>query len=322
MTYQTVTRNGNMSLQYGGAIGVGAWTKSFERSGVDATVLTSAYEKVMGMSDALKRRQAWSEFLDSHGVRGKALSWDLDGSDTANVRTIAERLNATHKATAPPAAHVVPPASAPGWMSHLPSLPSLSYAARPGAALPSPSTVVMPPAASTATAQVPGPPSPGAPTPSPGAPTPAGVSVIQRAKDELAGASPLERIRLLEVLQSSPGIQELVKAGLFDWREIMKPNPSGPDHVSNPDGADPEMVVDGSSLDKLQSALLEYAQRQQNAQTANLQHYAQDRATPGSKKSTGFYPDRDVFMYPRHIAGTLPNRANVGWSGDPFTKAN
>ena len=54
------------------------------------------------------------------------------------------------------------------------------------------------------------------------------------------------RINLLQELQRNPQLQDLVKAGLMRWDDIMIKNPPATDsnHVSNPDGDDPEYAID------------------------------------------------------------------------------
>jgi len=52
----------------------------------------------------------------------------------------------------------------------------------------------------------------------------ASSQVVRSAVDELPGASPLEKIKLLEVLQMDPNLQAMVKAGLSKWEDIMKAN--------------------------------------------------------------------------------------------------
>eukprot|EP01043_Picozoa_sp_COSAG02_P038547 COSAG02_NODE_2981_length_7624_cov_3.557475_7_plen_64_part_00 len=52
-----------------------------------------------------------------------------------------------------------------------------------------------------------------------------GMQALSSASSNLKGASPDERVKLLETLQSDPQLQELVKAGLMNWNDLMRPNP-------------------------------------------------------------------------------------------------
>jgi len=321
MSYQTISRDGNMSLQYGSGIRPSSWAVKFRDKGISGNEVRRMYDRAVeegaqgGISYAIT---AWTKFMTSHGFTATdAEKFQLTGEEGVQIQ----------KAMLSPAAQPAKEAKS-GWLPamadltrYIPSAPRLSYANKPNA--PEPPPIVPPPAmVNPDTAVASAPPESELTAPSATVPVPPGVSVIQRAKDELEGASPMERIRLLEVLQASPGIQELVKAGLFKWQDIMKPNPTGPEHVSNPDGADPAMVIDAASLDKLQTALLQYAQQQQTTKTIDIQRYAQQTSTAGIKPGTGFYPGRSVYTFPRHIPGSLPNPSNVGWTGESFTKKN
>ena len=321
MSYQTISRDGNMSLQYGSGIRPSSWAVKFRDKGISGNEVRRMYDRAVeegaqgGISYAIT---AWTKFMTSHGFTATdAEKFQLTGEEGVQIQ----------KAMLSPAAQPAKEAKS-GWLPamadltrYIPSAPSLGYANKPNA--PEPPPIVPPPAmVNPNTAVASAPLASQLTAPSATVPVPPGVSVIQRAKDELEGASPMERIRLLEVLQASPGIQELVKAGLFKWQDIMKPNPTGPEHVSNPDGADPAMVIDAASLDKLQTALLQYAQQQQTTKTIDIQRYAQQTSTAGIKPGTGFYPGRSVYTFPRHIPGSLPNPSNVGWTGESFTKKN
>ena len=329
MSYQTISRDGNMSLQYGSGIRPSSWAEKFRDKGISGNEVRRMYDRAVkegargGTNYAIT---AWTEFMTSHGFTATdAEKFQLTGEEGIQIQKAM-----LQKTQATPAAQPAEEAKS-GWLPtvadltrYIPSAPSLSYASKPNKQnVPAPPPVVtMPPMVNPNAAVASAPLESELATPSATVPVPPGVSVIQRAKDELEGASPMERIRLLEVLQASPGIQELVKAGLFKWQDIMKPNPTGPEHVSNPDGADPAMVIDAASLDKLQTALLQYAQQQQTTKTIDIQRYAQQTSTAGIKTGTGFYPGRSVYTFPRHIPGSLPNPSNVGWTGESFTKKN
>ena len=115
----------------------------------------------------------------------------------------------------------------------------------------------------------------------------AGMDTIAGASGKLNGASPDERIQLLQELQRSPELQDLVKAGLMNWDDMLVKNPpAGSDkHVSNPDGDDPAYVIDSKKLADLRRKLAAYGTKQaaglQNVQEA----VARRRTTAGSVPS-------------------------------------
>ena len=115
----------------------------------------------------------------------------------------------------------------------------------------------------------------------------AGMDTIASASGKLNGASPDERIQLLQELQRSPELQDLVKAGLMNWDDMLVKNPpAGSDkHVSNPDGDDPAYVIDSEKLADLRRKLAAYGTKQaaglQNVQEA----VARRRTTAGSVPS-------------------------------------
>ena len=115
----------------------------------------------------------------------------------------------------------------------------------------------------------------------------AGMDTIASASGKLNGASPDERIQLLQELQRSPELQDLVKAGLMNWDDMLIKNPpAGSDkHVSNPDGDDPAYVIDSEKLADLRRKLAAYGTKQaaglQNVQEA----VARRRTTAGSVPS-------------------------------------
>jgi hypothetical protein len=113
------------------------------------------------------------------------------------------------------------------------------------------------------------------------------MDTIAGASGKLNGASPDERIQLLQELQRSPELQDLVKAGLMNWDDMLIKNPpAGSDkHVSNPDGDDPAYVIDSEKLAGLRRKLAAYGTKQaaslQNVQEA----VARRRTTAGSVPS-------------------------------------
>jgi len=117
--------------------------------------------------------------------------------------------------------------------------------------------------------------------------TQTGMDALASASSKLNGASPDERIQLLQELQRSPELQDLVKAGLMNWDDMLVKNPpaDSDNHVSNPAGDDPAYVIDSKKLADLRRKLAAYGAKQ----TATLQNVqqavARRRTTPGSVPS-------------------------------------
>ena len=139
--------------------------------------------------------------------------------------------------------------------------------------------------------------------------TSAAQHTVQKAANELQGASPLEKIKLLETLQMDPNLQEMAKAGLFKWDDIMKDNDGS---VVGPDGTRPTKIVDENKLKSLQSMLLKLGKQQQDTEALNVATFQKQRVTPGAKAApNGFYPNVKVWMPPQYLPGQLPYKQNV-----------
>ena len=125
------------------------------------------------------------------------------------------------------------------------------------------------------------------------------MDALARTTSKLDGASSEVRIQLLEELQRNSQLQELVKAGLMRWDDLMIKNPPATDsnNVSNPDGDNPEYVIDRTKLVDLQRKLSDYASKQ-SATLGNLQQtIARRRTTPGvvPSASNAIYPNMKVW---------------------------
>ena len=125
------------------------------------------------------------------------------------------------------------------------------------------------------------------------------MDALARTTSKLDGASSEVRIQLLEELQRNSQLQALVKAGLMRWDDLMIKNPPATDsnHVSNPDGDNPEYVIDRTKLVDLQRKLSDYASKQ-SATLGNLQQtIARRRTTPGvvPSASNAIYPNMKVW---------------------------
>eukprot|EP01043_Picozoa_sp_COSAG02_P033622 COSAG02_NODE_2303_length_9183_cov_6.229369_7_plen_252_part_00 len=126
-----------------------------------------------------------------------------------------------------------------------------------------------------------------------------GMDALAKASSKLDGASSEVRIDLLQELQRNPQLQDLVKAGLMRWDDIMIKNPPATDsnHVSNPDGDDPEYVIDRKKLVDLQRKLSDYQVKQTSGLSNVQQAIARRRTTPGVVPSAGnaIYPGLKVW---------------------------
>jgi hypothetical protein len=136
----------------------------------------------------------------------------------------------------------------------------------------------------------------------------AGIASLDKDRNSLMGASSLDRIRILEAMQMDANLQALVLAGLMDWDDIMSKNT---DNVVAPDGTVPETMVDEKKLEALQSRLLAIGAQQQQTEQVQLRRRIKQRATPGPKPGgTGFFGKKDVYMPPRYLLGVLPGLKN------------
>jgi hypothetical protein len=62
-------------------------------------------------------------------------------------------------------------------------------------------------------------------------------------------------------------LQAMVKAGLLDWKELLKDNDGS---VVAPDGSKPEKIVDEAKLRDLQSKLLRVGAQQQRSDAVQI----------------------------------------------------
>jgi hypothetical protein len=137
-----------------------------------------------------------------------------------------------------------------------------------------------------------------------------GMQALSSANNSLKGASPDERVQLLETLQNDPQLQELVKAGLMNWSDIMRPNPAEKTegHVPGVNPGDP--IIDPKKLAALQSKLSTAAQKQANDLTRVQQVVERRRTTPGAvpPSAGALYPGLKVWMPPAFAPPVPPGR--------------
>jgi hypothetical protein len=137
-----------------------------------------------------------------------------------------------------------------------------------------------------------------------------GMQALASASSNLKGASPDERVKLLGTLQSDPQLQELVKAGLMNWNDLMRPNPpeKTEGHVAGVEAGEP--VLDPTKLAALQSKLSTAAQKQANELTRVQQVVERRRTTPGAVPASAgaLYPGLKVWMAPRFAPPVPPGR--------------
>ena len=137
-----------------------------------------------------------------------------------------------------------------------------------------------------------------------------GMDALKKAGDELPGASSEARIHLLQELQGNRELQEMVKAGLMQWSDLIVKNPApGTDnYVSNPDGDDPKYVIDSSKLTGLRRKLADYGTKQAGDLRNVQQAIARRRTTPGAVPSAGdaIFPGVKVWTPAAWAAAPMP----------------
>ena len=137
----------------------------------------------------------------------------------------------------------------------------------------------------------------------------AGLGTVAASQGELEGASPMDKVKLLEVFQMDPNLQALVRAGLFKWDDVLKANDGS---VMLPDGSRPTKIIDQNKLSTLRNTLQTVSTRMESVALEQVQVRERRRATPGPKTSRadGFFPGVNVYMPPRYLPGRLPNPQN------------
>ena len=137
-----------------------------------------------------------------------------------------------------------------------------------------------------------------------------GMQALASASTGLKGASPDERVQLLETLQNDPQLQELVKAGLMSWDDVMRPNPAEGSEGHVPGVGAGKPVIDSKKLAALQSKLSTAAQRQANDLRRVQQVVERRRTTAGAVPAAAgaFYPGLKVWTPPAFAPPVPPGR--------------
>ena len=137
-----------------------------------------------------------------------------------------------------------------------------------------------------------------------------GMQALASARTGLKGASPDERVQLLETLQNDPQLQELVKAGLMSWDDVMRPNPAEGSEGHVPGVGAGKPVIDSKKLAALQSKLSTAAQRQANDLRRVQQVVERRRTTAGAVPAAAgsFYPGLKVWTPPAFAPPVPPGR--------------
>lgn len=137
-----------------------------------------------------------------------------------------------------------------------------------------------------------------------------GMQALASASTGLKGASPDERVQLLETLQNDPQLRELVKAGLMSWDDVMRPNPAEGSEGHVPGVGAGKPVIDSKKLAALQSKLSTAAQRQANDLRRVQQVVERRRTTAGAVPAAAgsFYPGLKVWTPPAFAPPVPPGR--------------
>ena len=137
-----------------------------------------------------------------------------------------------------------------------------------------------------------------------------GMQALASARTGLKGASPDERVQLLETLQNDPQLRELVKAGLMSWDDVMRPNPAEGSEGHVPGVGAGKPVIDSKKLAALQSKLSTAAQKQANDLRRVQQVVERRRTTAGAVPAAAgsFYPGLKVWTPPAFAPPVPPGR--------------
>jgi hypothetical protein len=341
---RAVPRRRGDTGQRGGAWNVTNKARNFLEAGLTAAEVREEWRRVQGDGGAVVAKDEFLRWLLSKGAIPSFASGNTIDVPAAEIAAVAQRMEELQKTMSPSAEQ---PASKPSsyWDSVTaylgarhggiaghddddrtsvgsddsfqsalgdssrgapgPSAPPASALADiPVASAPPASALADIPVASAPTAdQVAGIPMP------PLAVVTAGLSTVAASQGELEGASPMDKVKLLEVFQMDPNLQALVRAGLFKWDDVLKANDGS---VVLPDGSRPTKIIDQNKLSTLRNTLQTVSTRMESVALEQVQIREQRRATPGPKTSRadGFFPGVNVYMPPRYLPGRLPNPQN------------
>jgi hypothetical protein len=341
---RAVPRRRGDTGQRGGAWNVTNKARNFLEAGLTAAEVREEWRRVQGDGGAVVAKDEFLRWLLSKGAIPSFASGNTIDVPAAEIAAVAQRMEELQKTMSPSAEQ---PASKPSsyWDSVTaylgarhggiagyddddrtsvgsddsfqsalgdssrgapgPSAPPASALADiPVASAPPASALADIPVASAPTAdQVAGIPMP------PLAVVTAGLSTVAASQGELEGASPMDKVKLLEVFQMDPNLQALVRAGLFKWDDVLKANDGS---VVLPDGSRPTKIIDQNKLSTLRNTLQTVSTRMESVALEQVQVRERRRATPGPKTSRadGFFPGVNVYMPPRYLPGRLPNPQN------------
>ena len=139
-----------------------------------------------------------------------------------------------------------------------------------------------------------------------------GVQQLSAAEKMLQGASPLDKVKLLQQLQEDNNLQALVAAGLMKWSDVLMPNPAkgATGHV---DGVDPgKPVINEPKLKDLRSKLAALGLQQTDNELRRVVRRDKQRVTAGYKPTSrqDYFPGRKIWSGPRYMPGRM-NTNNV-----------
>jgi hypothetical protein len=138
------------------------------------------------------------------------------------------------------------------------------------------------------------------------------VQQLGAAEKMLQGASPLDKVKLLQQLQEDNNLQALVAAGLMRWSDVLMPNPAkgASGHV---DGVDPgKPVINEPKLKDLRSKLTALGLQRTDDELRRVVRRDKQRVTAGYKPSSrqDYFPGRKIWTGPRYMPGQM-NTNNI-----------
>ena len=189
--------------------------------------------------------------------------------------------------SAPPAADVPPMPSAPP-AADVPPMPS----APPAADVPTVSSAAQTADAAALVVQ-----------------TNDAAALIESTIAQEGSLSPYQKTQLMVQLMESPVLTQMVKLGLLKWSDLVTSNDGS---YKDPDGTEPDLMLDMAALGKIKDQLRQAAAMQEQRRISDVIIRQRERTVPGPKASSyGPFPGKTVYMGPRYLPGRLPNPANV-----------
>ena len=135
------------------------------------------------------------------------------------------------------------------------------------------------------------------------------ATLIESTIAQEGSLSPYQKTQLMVQLMESPVLTQMVKLGLLKWSDLVTSNDGS---YKDPDGTEPDLMLDMAALGKIKDQLRQAAAMQEQRRISDIIIRQRERTVPGPKASSyGPFPGKTVYMGPRYLPGRLPNPANV-----------